>query len=343
MNELFFPVVGALLIFFVVVPLLTLAARSAVALLPVSGNRVSAQESPWRFLLVVGPTLGPLVWLISASIHQSEEGAPLAACVVDHLGGELCRDVVLFGLILFAILGYGVVRRVRRERRETRQPVVVAADRAAATDRVRDICQRNLTLAGFAARIRVVEHGLAPACTRGLFQPRVELEAALVMRLDDDELEATLLHEVEHAHARDPLRFFVAHVALSINPLGRVLSSELARYHFAREALCDKRAVQRGADPLALARSIVSVAAPAGAPASVPALGGHGIGGIRLRVQLLLGYAARWPGPAQRRTPIGVVTTLITLVAVAPHLMGAGPLDVFHHGIERAALLLGLG
>ena len=61
MNELFFPVVGAMLVFFVVVPLLTLAARSAVALLPVSGNRVSAQESPWRFLLVVGPTLGPLI------------------------------------------------------------------------------------------------------------------------------------------------------------------------------------------------------------------------------------------------------------------------------------------
>ena len=343
MNELFFPVIGAMLVFFVVVPLLTLAARSVVALLPVSGSRVAAQESPWRFLLVVGPTLGPLVWLISASIHQSEEGAPLAACVVDHLGGELCRDVVIFGLILFSILGYGVVRRARRDRRATRDPVMVAADWTAATARVRDICQQNLTLAGFAARIRVVEQGLAPACTRGLFHPRVELDAALVMRLDDDELEATLLHEVEHAHARDPLRFFVAHVALTINPLGRILSSELARYHFAREALCDKRAVQRGADPLALARSIVSVAAPTGAPASVPALGGHGIGGIRLRVQLLFGYAARWPGPAQRRTPIGVVTTLITLVAVAPHLMGAGPLDVFHHSIERAALFFGLG
>ena len=343
MNELFFPVIGDMLVFFVVVPLLTLAARSVVALLPVSGSRVAAQESPWRFLLVVGPTLGPLVWLISASIHQSEEGAPLAACVVDHLGGELCRDVVIFGLILFSILGYGVVRRARRDRRATRDPVMVAADWTAATARVRDICQQNLTLAGFAARIRVVEQGLAPACTRGLFHPRVELDAALVMRLDDDELEATLLHEVEHAHARDPLRFFVAHVALTINPLGRILSSELARYHFAREALCDKRAVQRGADPLALARSIVSVAAPTGAPASVPALGGHGIGGIRLRVQLLFGYAARWPGPAQRRTPIGVVTTLITLVAVAPHLMGAGPLDVFHHSIERAALFFGLG
>ncbi len=343
MNELVFPVVGALLIFLVVVPLLTLAARGTIALLPMSGNQLSAQERPWRFLLVVGPTLGPLLWLISASIHQSEGGAPLTACIVDHLGGELCRDVVLFGLILFSVLGYGVVRRARRERRATVRPVTASADWAAASARVRDVCQWNLTLAGFGERIRVVEHGLAPACTRGLLRPRVELEAALITRLADDELEATLLHEVEHAHARDPLRFFIAHVALSINPLGTLLASELARYHFAREALCDKHAVQRCADPLALARSIVSVATPVGVPASVPALGGHGIHGIRLRVQLLLSYSAKWPGPAQRRTPLGVLTTLITLVAVAPHLMGAGPLDIFHHGVERAALLLGFG
>lgn len=351
MNEIVFPVVGAVLVFFAVVPLLTMAARSAVALLPATGDRVVAQESPWRFLIVIGPTLGPIIWLISASIHQSEEGTPLAACVVDHLGGDLCRDVVLFGFILLAILGYGVLWRACRESRvqslehvATREPVALSADRSAASGRVRSICQRNLALAGCVPRIRVVERGLAPACTRGLFRPRVEIETGLVMRLDEDELEATLLHELEHAHAWDPLRFFVANVALFINPLGALLSSELARYHFAREALCDRRAVQCGADPLALARSIVSVATPsARAPAAAPALGGHGIGAIRLRVQLLLGYAARWPGPVQRRPPVGVVTTLILLLAVSPHLMGAGPLDVFHQGIERAALLLGLG
>lgn len=342
MNELFFPVVGAMLVFFVVVPLLTLVARSAVALLPTTRDRVSAQESPWRFLLVVGPTLGPVVWLISASIHQSEEGTPLAACVVDHLGGELCRDVVLFGMILFSVLGYGVLRRLRTERGSLRRGGRRLADGDAALARVHAVCQQNLTLAAFTPQISVVDCGLAPACTRGLFRPRVELEASLVCRLDDEELEAALLHEVEHAQARDPLRFFVAQVALSINPLGKLLASELARYHFAREALCDRRAVQRGADPLALARSIVSVATPDSMPAAVPALGGHGIGGVRLRVQLLLGYAASWPGPAQRRAPVGLVTSLVTLLAIWPHVMGAGPLDVFHGGIERVALILGL-
>ena len=340
MNELFFPVFGAMLVFFVAVPLLTLIARAIFIVAPARKDGVAEHVSPWRFALIVAPTLGPVIWLVSAAVHQSEDGAPLAACIVDHLGSELCRDVVLFGLVLFSILGLGVLRRIRGERRP--RGAVVSA-RQTAVERVRSICEGHLALARFASRIRVVGEGVAPACTLGFFRPRVEVEGDIVDRLDDEELEAVLLHEVEHAQTRDPLRFFVAQVALSINPLGRLLASELARYHFAREALCDRRAVQRGADPLALARSIVAAAGPKLAPAHVAALGGHGIGGVRVRVQLLLGYAAAWPGPARQHAPVGVVTSFVTLLAALPHVLGTGPLDVLHHGIERAALFLGLG
>jgi beta-lactamase regulating signal transducer with metallopeptidase domain len=212
-----------------------------------------------------------------------------------------------------------------------------------ASTRIRELCTWSTALSGFGSRVRVVTRGLAPACTRGLFRPRIELEAALVMRLDDDELEATLLHELEHANARDPLRFFLAYVALSINPLGSLLSSELARYHFAREAACDRSAVRRGADPLALARSIVSVAAPKAAPVAAAALGGHSIEAVHVRVELLLGYAAHRSAPAVREAPIGVVASLIVLLAMSPHFLGAAPLDVFHQGVEQTALLFGLG
>ncbi|MBK8015210.1 MAG: M56 family metallopeptidase [Deltaproteobacteria bacterium] len=339
MNELIFPVVGAMIVFFVAVPLLTVMARAILVVLPAKKDGVAEHVSPLRFALLVAPTLGPVIWLVSAAAHQSEDGEPLAACIVDHLGSELCRDVVLFGLVLFSVLSLGVLRRVRGEGRS--RPVSLPAGHAA-SERVRSICEGHLTLARASSRIRVVEHGVAPACTRGLFRPRVEIEAALVSRLDDDELEAVLLHEVEHAQANDPLRFLVAQVALSINPAGRLLASELARYHFAREALCDRRAVQRGADPLALARSIVTAAGPKPAPAHVAAIGGHGIGGIRVRVQLLFGYASTWPGPARQHAPVGVVTSLVTLLAALPHVLGTGPLDMLHHSIERAAVLLGL-
>jgi Zn-dependent protease with chaperone function len=337
-NELVFPVVGAMIVFFVAVPLLTVIARAVVMALPAKKDGVAEHVSPLRFTLLVAPTLGPVIWLVSAAAHQSEGGEPLAACIVDHLGSELCHDVVLFGLVLFAVLSVGVLRRVRGE--GCSRPVPLPRSHAASS-RVRNLCQGHLALAS--ARIRVVEHGVAPACTRGLFRPRVEIEAELASRLDDDELEAVLLHEVEHAQANDPLRFLVAQVALSINPVGRLLSSELARYHFAREALCDRRAVQRGADPLALAWSIVAAAGSKPAPAHVAAICGHGIGGIRVRVQLLLGYVSTWPGPARQRAPVGVVTSFVTLLAALPHVLGTGPLDVLHHGIERAAVLLGLG
>lgn len=339
MNELVFPVIGAMIVFFLAVPLLTVIARAILLALPTKKDGVAGQVSPLRFALIVAPTLGPVIWLVSAAVHQSEEGGPLAACIVDHLGSELCRDVVLFGLVLCWVLSLGVLRRVRGEGRA--RPVSLSADHAA-SGRVRSICEGHVTLACASWRMRVVEQGVAPACTRGLLRPRVEIEAALVSRLDDEELEAVLLHEVEHAQANDPLRFLVGQVALTINPIGRLLASELARYHFAREALCDRRAVQRGADPLALARSIVAAAVSKPKPAHVAAIGGHGIGGIRVRVQLLLGYASTWPGPAGRHAPIGIVTSLVTLLVALPHVFGTRPLDVLHHGVERAAVFLGM-
>ena len=341
MTELFFPVFGAMVVFLVAVPLLTLVTRGILAAVPSPKANIHQHGTPWRYALTIGPTLAPVIWFVSAAVHQSEEGAPLAACVVDHLGGEFCRDVVLFGLVLFSILGVGVVRRMKSAR----------APRCAApplpsrfiTDRVRSVCIGHLALSPFANRIRVVERGRAPVCTRGLIRPVVELEARVVAQLSDEELEAVLLHELEHAHAGDPLRLFIAQVALTINPLGRLLEPEFGRYCFAREALCDRRAVQLGADPLSLARSIVAVAATRPAPAYTAALGGHGVGGIRVRVHLLLDYAARWPGPALRRAPVGLLTLAAVLLAILPHFMGTGPLDALHHGVESVALLMGLG
>lgn len=341
MNELFFPLIGAMVVFLIAVPLFTLAALAMLALLPAAKDELVAHVSPLRFALIVGPTLGPVIWLVSAAVHQSEEGVPLAACVLDHLGGDVCRDVVMFGLILLSVVGLGAIRRMRGHRAPPRASRDHGAEAAAL--RVQRACEASPTLVAWASRIRVVSRGLAPACTRGMLRPRIQIEAELVERLNEEELAATLLHEVEHALARDPLRFFVAQVALSVNPFGALLSSELSRYHFAREALCDRRAVQRGAEPLALARSIVSVAAPGPAPMLTAALGGHGIGGVRVRVQLLLGYAAQRPGPAERNTRIGVATTLVTALAALPHFTGTAPLDVLHHSVERAVLILGLG
>ncbi len=340
MRELFFPVFGTMVVFLAAVPLLTLVAYVIFATVPVSKNSIEQQGKPWRYALSVAPTLVPVIWLVSAAVHQSEQGAPLAACVIDHLGGEFCQDVVLFGLLLFAILGVGILRRLRSAYNPHRNRRVSVS--SPINKRLNQVCARRADLLRFADRIRVVEQGRAPVCTRGLFRPRIEIEADTVDRLSDDELEAVLLHELEHAHAGDPFRLFVAQVALTINPLGRLLEAEFARYCFAREALCDRRAVQFGADPISLARSIVAVAGQRPTPKFTAALGGHGLEGIRVRVHLLLDYAAHRPKEAIRRGPTGVLMTALVLLAVLPHFTGTGLLDALHRGVEGVAVLIGI-
>lgn len=343
MIELFFPVVGTLLVFLVAVPVLTLVSCLALRLLPQTASSIDGHGNPVRYALTVAPVAVPVLWLISASVHQLEHDAPIAACVVDHLGTEICRDVVLFGFLLLGVLGWGVARRLGLRRRTDAQQLTVFPASDWRMHRVRDACRKHAALSRYATRVHVVAQGRAPVCTRGLLRPWVEIEAAVLEQLTDEELAAVLLHEFEHARASDPLRFLVAQVSLSLNPLGHLLSAEYARYCFAREALCDRRAVQLGAEPLALARSIVAVAGNRPLPAFAAALCGDGMGGIRLRVQLLFDYATRWPGPARRQAPFGFLTTSAASLLLLPHFMGTGPLDLLHLGVESAALLLGLG
>lgn len=341
MNELSFPVIGAMVVFFVAVPLLTVLSRGLIAMLPRWRDRLLAQVSAWQFLLIVGPSLGPVIWLLSAAMHQSEQSAPLAACIVEHGSGDVCRDLMLFAWLLFSVLGVGTLRRARGRD----LPAAATGGRpVAAEQRLHRICEAHPILAALADRVCVVGRGLSPVCTRGWLRPRIELEAALMDRLSDDELMATLLHESEHTRGCDPLRFFVAEVALSVNPLRGLLTPEWSRYRFTREALCDRRAVQRGADPLALARSIVSVATPASSPGLLldprANLGGPGIGGVRVRVQLLLSYAARGPGPVGQHAPFGLATAAVIALCAMPHFIGTGALDMLHRGIEQAVLPL---
>ena len=343
MSELLFPVVGAVLVFAVIVPALSLASRAGLYLLSLRGEPLTKQESPLRLLLVIGPSLIPITWLISATIHQSEDGAPLAACAIDHLGGELCRDVMLFGAVLFGMLAASSLFRSLRDRLSLPRSVALTEDASEASARVAACSRAHVGLNAISHRIHVVDGGAAPACTRGIIRPRVEISRELVDSLEDDELTATLLHEMEHARAWDPLRLFLAQVALSLNPLRRLLDPELARYHFAREALCDRRAVEGGAEPLALARSIVAVATPGHAQASLAALGGCGVESVRLRVQLLLTYAEHTPEPVKTGTVFGGLVVPILLVGLAPHFVGVEPLDRMHQAIELSAIALGIG
>ena len=344
MSEWLFPIGGALIAFLVAVPLLTSIARIVLTTMPAAVEGTSAHLDGWRFLLIVAPSLGTWTWLLSASIHQATADTDFTACLLDHFDGDLLRDEIFFGLLLCSILAASALRRLRPsnhdKRPRTRKHLQGSAEAKA---RVLGVCRKSSSLIGAEKRVRIVQQGLAPACTRGLFRPFVEMEESLVAQLSDDELAAALLHEWEHVQGLDPLRFLGAQVALSINPLARWLEPELARYRFARELHCDRRAVQCGANPLALAQSIVLAAMPAPASDNAVALGGPGLASVRMRVQLLLGYATQSPEAMHAAAPPEPTFSLVMAMLLCPHVLGSGPLDVLHTSIERAALLFGWG
>lgn len=343
MSELLFPLVGPLFVFLVVVPLLSLAAYLVLKTAPRSEQTLDAHTHPRRLLLIMAPTLGPIIWLLSAVAHQSEDGAALATCVVDPIADTFCLDTWLFAAVLLTVPLAAAVRGSRGSAATPCASRPVSPSHPMAR-RVRALCERQPQLQRWMQRVHVLPRSPVPACTRGLFRPRVELDARWAAGLTDAELLAVLLHEHEHAQALDPLRNLLGQVALAINPLGGLLARELACYHFAREAACDRRAVQRGADPLALARGIVGAANPQQqVRQGGVALGGQGLDEVRVRVQLLLDYAGCSPGEEVRDTSTPVVALCGTLAAAWPHLLGTAPLDTLHRTIEQAGLLWGLG
>jgi Zn-dependent protease with chaperone function len=56
----------------------------------------------------------------------------------------------------------------------------------------------------------------AAAFCAGLLRPRVYVTGAMVASLADDELDAVLVHEAEHAHRRDPLRRLAGRAAADV-------------------------------------------------------------------------------------------------------------------------------
>lgn len=327
MSTFWFPAVGAALVFLVVIPALTMVAAWLAERMPA---RLEAQGSARAWWLVVLPSLGPLLWLGSSVLHQSEAGVRLESCIVEHVHAQGCADLLLFGAGLFVIVACASMRRVIREGRPAPE---VSPEHP---ERVR--MERLGAGLGLRARVRAVHGAKAPAAVHGWWCPSVNIDVQWSAELDDAELKACLLHEDAHVRAWDALALGLAELASSLNPTARWLRPQLARFAFARETQCDRHAVQRGAQPLALARSLVSAARPR---AAQPALGGSGeASALAVRTQLLLAYAETPPGRiVEPRWHLGAGLGVL-LGLLGPHVVGSGALDVLHHGAERAAAFL---
>ena len=139
---------------------------------------------------------------------------------------------------------------------------------------------------------------------------------------------------------RDPLRYFIAWLALAVNPLGRwLLGPELTRWIVAREAHCDREAVLAGASAPALAQALVAAArfSSVGPAPAAPALRSPCANVLRLRVDLLLAYAERTPDRCCRAPSLRLAVCGFVLALALAHPYGEKPLNTLHRTTEDVA------
>jgi len=340
LSELAFLIAGLLVLFGLGVPVLTLASKAVLVWRRRRTRDITDFGSTPNYLLIVGPVLLPVLWVASAGLHQSEAAWFATGAGAHHLAGQACWNALVLG-----ILGTLVMAVVLLHRR-----AALARGRSAGSpvqhrlvERVAQVCDSHPILARLRRRVRVVDRDGDQACTTGLIKPVIEMSCDLVDDLDDRALQGALLHEAEHVRGLDPLRYLVASVSLSLNPLGWLLAGEFQRWRWAREARCDRGAVSRGASPLSLAEALV-IAARRGAvtPLGRPALA-HRTDGrfLRLRIMLLLGYATTRVTLKSRLLPVlAGALTIVLITAWLPHALAAWPVDGLHAFVDATVAAL---
>ncbi|MGM0558134.1 MAG: M56 family metallopeptidase [Myxococcota bacterium] len=333
MSNFLHHILAAAWSFALVAGLLTVTARAVLHSRLDHIEHPAEFDTPLTYLALVIPGLLPLVWLGSGLVHLEESGALMEACCSILAISNTSWQHWVFAsgaTLLLAAQGLSLWRRWRPAH-ENHDPTSLAR----AIDRVDAIVTAHPQLLDYSDAIHVVDCDAHICATVGIVNQRVEVAASLVEQLDEDALEAALLHEVAHISLRDPARGFVLLISQILNPFSWLLSSEAAAWRFAREVVCDRHAVLFGARPVSVADAIVTTAkASSSAPRRACA---HLCGArdtIAARVNLLLSSSDQ----SRRFSHAGSVPALGSLMLLAglvlPHILGARVIS-FHCLLEE--------
>lgn len=167
-----------------------------------------------------GPALWPFLLLVAVAAAPAalSAGAPLLAPIVRpclhffrFCFAALVRiDPILHGLPILALAGglaYTLIRRTRLVRRGWALVRRLPSRPPRPNEPLFTIAARHDAL----SQTRVLgSESRNPAFTAGLLRPRIYLTETLIDGLTERELEAVLLHELQHCRRRDPLRGVVA-------------------------------------------------------------------------------------------------------------------------------------
>jgi beta-lactamase regulating signal transducer with metallopeptidase domain len=235
-------------------------------------------------------------------------GALVVARLAWHPGRAICGQMTMAGCLGVAVgvvaalglatwivraswLAISAAREIARlPRLQPPDGLVVAAQRTG-VDQV--VCLDSAAAAAFCA---------------GLLRPRVFVTSAMVASLPDQELDAVLVHEAEHAHRRDPLRRLAGRAAADVLFWLPLVGWWSRRRLEDAELAADRAAIRRvGRTPLARALR-------ATAPPVAPAAGAGFDGAGPARVTQLLGDP-----PPRRRPPLAacLLSALGLILAVS--------------------------
>ncbi|MEZ4458367.1 MAG: hypothetical protein R3E66_01300 [bacterium] len=238
MSEWVYPIAAVALLYFAVIPSLTLIAYGLLRRAAASHISGHAWGASWVWLAIVSPTLLGLTWWTVDALHQIDGHHALEACMTPHAEGGCAEAVWLSALVLLPLVwwfGRTHKRSARLGRMHFDTPLL-----------------RHV-------RVYEVHDAGAPVSARGLFRTWVAVRHDAVDTLSSAQLHMALLHEAEHVRAFDPLRRWLAVGALALNPVGFLLRPFLARWELGRELQCDLAAAVQG-DRFDLAEAILRIA-----------------------------------------------------------------------------------
>ncbi len=313
-----------------------LLALSSVLLVALGGfvllaavRRVGGPQRRPLQVLVLATPLVSLGLGLAGLLHFARRDCFLAAPVWDAaLGAALPVGMALVGL---GGLALGLGRHVLRGRAIARgRPAGPALQSLS-----EELAER---LGAPRPRLLVCTLDRPLALTYGLRRPKVLLSTWMLERLDAQELESVLAHELAHATRRDYLAVWLATVlrdAFCYLPTSWAAYRQLQRE---KEPTCDDLAIGATRRPLALASALAKVwneAAGGGAFAAAPSLSGPDEL-IEDRIERLMGpppQRVERPRPRAAVLAIGAagLAELLGLQAVTLALlllpMGCGPLS----------------
>ena len=249
------------------------------------------------------------IWLYPVTQQATvETTAPLA--------GSLYLALLL---AWFTALGWILVRRLRRSRRERNVPWSASSIR-------REPLEAKLRDAIAPTRIPrealLLVQGIGMPAVRGLLRPRIELPAQVVERLAVSDLTAVLLHEEEHRRRRDPLRQVPVALASWFFFFYPPLRWLLRRVYETTEMACDEAVLRNGIASRDYVRSIARTLELGLGPADVrPAFIGPGRSSLRRRLARL-NLDRRYRTMLAHRIVLVIAASVVLLGSVVPFMPG---------------------